>query len=284
MAYDIHPLSFSEILDRAFRVYADNFILLMGISAVFWIPVGILRASHGIIGHGSVLAFESVLLLVAEPVMHAALIVAVTSVYLDRPTSISEACESASLIALPFIALNAVYLTMFLLFLVTGVGAFAISAVMFEASPILAAGLLAVVLVVVLGAAAVEVYFLICWSLVGPVMVIDRRFGRAALRRSKELVAASWWRSFGIMVTAVLVAELPYHTMKLVWGFVPVAGAVLSFTTAAVTTTYGVVALMIYYIDRRCRTEDFDLRLLAEQVRVDSRTATAPVRRSSVVV
>ena len=50
MAYDIRPLSFGEILDRAFRVYLDNFVLLFGISAVVWIPSGILLASAALIG------------------------------------------------------------------------------------------------------------------------------------------------------------------------------------------------------------------------------------------
>ena len=42
MTYDIRPLSFAEILDRSFRVYLDNFVPLFGISAVVWIPSGIL--------------------------------------------------------------------------------------------------------------------------------------------------------------------------------------------------------------------------------------------------
>jgi hypothetical protein len=282
MAYDIRPLSFSEILDRAFRVYADNFIVFVGIAALFWIPVGILRASNGVLG-GAATGLQFILLLVAEPVMHAALIVAIAAVYLNRRISIAEACQSVSLIALPFIMINSLYLLIFGFSLATGAGAFVISAAIFQASPMLAMGLLAVVLVVVLAAIVVEGYFLICWSLVGPVMVVERRFGRSALRRSRELVVGSSWRTLGILLTAFLIADIPAHTLKFIWGSMPVIGGALTHATIAVTSTYGVVALMIYYIDRRCRTEDFDLRILAEEVRIDSHPALAPARRSSAL-
>ena len=50
MTYDIRPLSFGEILDRAFRVYLDNFALLFGIAAIIWVPSGIILASGALLG------------------------------------------------------------------------------------------------------------------------------------------------------------------------------------------------------------------------------------------
>jgi hypothetical protein len=118
-------------------------------------------------------------------------------------------------------------------------------------------------------------YFLVCWSLIGAVMIVERRFGMSALRRSRELVVGSWWRTFAILFTASLIANVPASALKFVWAFIPVIGAVLTAATQAVTGAYGMVALMIYYFDRRCRTEDFDLRLLAEQIRSEGQPTIA---------
>jgi hypothetical protein len=98
-------------------------------------------------------------------------------------------------------------------------------------------------------------------------MVIERRFGVAALQRSRQLVIGSWWRTFGVLLAAGLIADVPGSALKFLWGFVPFFGAVLTGATRAVTSTYGAIVLMIYYFDRRCRTEEFDLLTLAEQIR-----------------
>jgi hypothetical protein len=37
----------------------------------------------------------------------------------------------------------------------------------------------------------------------------------------------------------------------------------------SVGLAYSAVVLTVYYFDRRCRIEDFDLRLLAEQIRAE---------------
>src|SRR5579863_9047647 len=97
MAYDIRPLSFSEILDRAFRVLLDNFVMLFAISALVWIPAGVLleigtrfvrprSAANSIFGLA--------VLFIAIPLQHAALIVGVGEVYLDRAVSVGRAFRS----------------------------------------------------------------------------------------------------------------------------------------------------------------------------------------------
>ena len=67
MAYEIRPLSFAEILDRAFRVYLDNFVLLFGIAAVVWIPSGILLASATVIGSTAATIIDVVFMLGPRP-------------------------------------------------------------------------------------------------------------------------------------------------------------------------------------------------------------------------
>jgi ABC-type transport system involved in cytochrome c biogenesis permease subunit len=103
----------------------------------------------------------------------------------------------------------------------------------------------------------------------------------SALRRSRELIIGSWWRTIGIIVTAGLIAAVPAGALRFVWAFIPVIGVILTAATQAVSSTYSSVALVIYYFDQRCRTEDFDLRLLAEQVRSQSAPAMAAAPGSS---
>jgi hypothetical protein len=267
MAYDIRPLSFGEILDRAFRVYLDNFVLLFGISAVVWIPSGILLASTSVVGHAAAMVLNLIFLSVAGPILNAALTIGVAEAYLDRPITIAEAYQSTRPILLPVIG---TYLLMALLFLVPG----AVVGVTFMVSrPLFAVALIAFLVVMI--------YFIGCWSLAGPVMIVERRFGMTALRRSRELVAGSWWRTIGVLFTAALIAAVPGSALKFVWGFIPVIGVILTAATQAVSSTYSSVAMMIYYFDLRCRTEDFDLRLLAEQVRAQSAPTMASAPGSS---
>ena len=175
MTYDIRPLSFGEILDRAFRVYLDNFVLLFGIAAVVWIPSGILQASAVVIGNNAATIIDAIFMLVAAPVMQAALTIGIAEAYLDRPMSIAGAYQSARPILVPFFG---TYLLMAVLFLVPGavVGAtLMVSQALF--------GLLLFVFALVI------FYFVGCWSLIGPVMIVERHFGMAALRRSRRIGA-----------------------------------------------------------------------------------------------
>jgi hypothetical protein len=261
MAYDIRPLSFGEILDRAFQVYFDNFVLLFGIAAVVWIPSGIILASGSIVGNAAAAVLNLIFLMVAAPIMQAALTIAVSEAYLDRPVTIAEAYQSTRPIFLPLIG---TYLLMGLLFVIPA----AVAGVTFMVSR-------ALFVIAVIAGAVIIFYFIGCWSLVGPVMIVERRFGMSGLRRSRELVIGSWWRTIGILVTAGLIAGVPASALRFVWAFIPVIGVILTAATQAVSSTYSSVALVIYYFDQRCRTEDFDLRLLAEQVRAQTGPTTA---------
>jgi hypothetical protein len=240
MGYNLHPLSFAETLDRAFRVYRDHFLLLAGICATLWIPCGVMRA-FGTTVH-AMPAIATIVFLALFPVMSVAVTAAVANVYLDRPTTVSDAYGSILDILTPTIG---TYLLFYLLLAV------------------------AFVALIIPG-----IYFANCWSLAVPVMIVEHRFGIAALRRSRHLVTGAWWRTLGIFMVAGLIAEVPAGVLQLFWSFIPFLGQILTAATSAVASGYSIVVLVIYYFDRRCRTEDFDLRLLAQQIR--SETATAP--------
>lgn len=271
MTYDIRPLSFGEILDRSFRVYLDNFMVLFGISAVVLIPAAILLATGSVIGNSAATVLELLFLVVAAPAMHAALIVGVAEAYLGRPVTIVEAYQSVRPIFLPFIG---TYLLLILIFAVPGI--------VFGGLLGLAGSVSRVIFILVLIAGSiVGIYFLVCCALVGPVMIVERRFAISAFRRSRELITGSWWLTVGILITAGLIANVPAAALRFEWGFIPVLGVILTSATQAVASAYSMIALMIYYFDRRCRTEEFDLRLLAEQIRSQSGPTPASAPGSS---
>ena len=249
LAYNIRPLSFAEILDRAFRVFRDHFSVLVGISAVLWLPYGAILAvdntSHVVFGIAE-LAF-----LLLLPVMSVALTAAVASVYLDSPITVGDAYRSIRVILTPIVG---TYLLLYVLVIL---------------------GFLALVIP--------GIYLLNCWSLAGPVMIVEHRFGMTALRRSRQLVTGVWWRTFGIFVVAFLIAEVPAGVLQVFWSFIPVFGPILAAGTSAIATSYSLVVLVIYYFDRRCRTEDFDLRFLAEQIRSDTAAASPAIGEPSSI-
>ena len=255
MAHNIRPLSFAEILDRAFAVLRDNFSLIVGISAIVWIPYGVVLALGRLAPDPTLRAVIAIVaelaLIFAAPIIGIAITTAVARVYLDRPATISDAYRSSG----PIVA--------------RAVGTYFLAGVLL---------FLAFVALIVPG-----IYFMTCWALIVPVMIIEHRFGVGALHRSRELVNGAWWRTFGIVLAAGLITQVPAAAFGFLWMYIPFLGPILNAATLAVTSTYSGVVFVIYYFDRRCRSEDFDLRLLAEQVRSEIGTGTRAVTGTSPV-
>jgi hypothetical protein len=279
MAYDIRPLSFSEILDRAVYVYRDNFALLTGIAAVFWIPTAVLHISANLLGHGFVSKAHFIFVLVGQPVMGAAMVLGVASIYLDRRISVGGAYRETRPIIPKFLGTEFLYFPFVVIAFAGVTGAFRVAtSIHTTASPERVVRLTLLMPLIV-----VAMFFLVRWCLAASVMIVERRFGRSAFRRSKELIVGSWWQTFGIVLMVFSIEDLPVRALQFVWGFVPVISAILTAATHAVIDTYGVIAMVIYYFDRRCRTEEFDLRLLAEQVRAETQPSMSPAPDSSAL-
>jgi len=249
LAYNIRPLSFAEILDRAFRVFRDHFLVLVGISAVLWLPYGAILA----VDHTSLIVFgiAEIAFMLLLPVMSVALTAAVANVYLDRPITVGDAYRSIRVILTPIIG---TYLLLYLLVIL---------------------GLIALVIP--------GIYLGTCWSLTAPVMIVEHRFGMTALRRSRQLVTGVWWRTFGIFLVAFLIAQVPAGVLQVLWSYIPGFGPILTAGTSTIASSYGLVMVVIYYFDRRCRTEDFDLRFLAEQIRSDTAAASPAIGEPSSI-
>jgi hypothetical protein len=119
------------------------------------------------------------------------------------------------------------------------------------------------------------------FSLAAPILIMERRGVIAALRRSAEVVRGRWWRTFGVLVLAQVIAVLagflvlpmPFAVLeRILLGFdsAPTGWALLGLVaigavgrsvagTLANPFNAGVIAML--YADRRMRREAFDLEL-----------------------
>ena len=253
MAYDIHPLSFSELLDRGFRLLIDNFALFVGINLVVFLPYGFLlalvqpHAASGAMPGPGVGILSLLFLMIGVPLAYMALATAIAAAYLDRPTTIGDSYRAVLPILLPVIGTD----------LLVGILL-----------------ILALIALVVPG-----IYFGVCWVFILVVMIVERKFGMGAASRSRQLVSGVWWYTLGVMVVSGLIASVPAGILQIIWARIPFLGPILTQATQAVTSTYSTIVLIVYYFDRRVRTEGFDLKLLAEHVRenMTARAATAGV-------
>lgn len=118
-------------------------------------------------------------------------------------------------------------------------------------------------------------------ALATPVLVMERRGVVASLRRSAEIVRRRWWRTFGVLVLAQVIAVLagfvvlpmPFAVVERIVlgvkaepsGWTLAALVALSAIGRTIAGTLvnpfnaGVIA--IFYADRRMRREAFDLEL-----------------------
>ena len=200
------------------------------------LPAGVMMAVKAA-GHPAIPILGLLVTLIFTPVMMVALTTAVASVYLDRPVTIGDAYRAVGNVFKPVIG-TALLLDLLML--------------------------LGFIALVVPG-----IYFAVCWSLVVPVMIVEHRFGMIALRRSRQLVRGAWWQTLGIFLVATLIIRIPAAVLDMLWSSIPALGPILTATMSSIAEAYSLVVVVIYYFDRRCRVEDFDLRLLAEQIRAE---------------
>src|SRR5690242_14701807 len=98
MSTPLRPLSTSELLDRTFFLYRNNFVVFAGIAAIADLPILALRLGNSaliITGHAVSRPVSTLIILlaslVAVAVLHAATVVAVSDVHLGRKASIQSA-------------------------------------------------------------------------------------------------------------------------------------------------------------------------------------------------
>lgn len=241
MGYEVRAMSFGEILDVGFRLLRDNFALLVGIPAVIYIPLSVATswfsanpqaATSGFaIGIGLV---AILLFTVGSPIVSAAVTYAVGQIYLDRAVTFNESFGVGFSILLPLVGTTLLY------FLAVFVG---------------------LLLFVIPG-----VYLGLALMLVWQIMVLERVFGVAALKRSRELMRGNLLRGFGVLFIGGLIVGVISSVLQLVLGFIPLLGPIGAGLAEAAGGAYTTAIAVVLYFDIRCRKEAFDLEHLAQMV------------------
>ncbi len=258
MRYDIRALKLGDILDQSINLLKNHFVVLLTIVGVTLGPVMLVGAVLRItmfpdmpVRMGQqmtpeeaqamfaamqrvlpVLLGVQLLTMIAYPLANAALIHAVAQSYLGKPISVGSSIGSAFRVLLPL------FWTWFLV----GIAIFG-----------------GFILCVVPG--IIAAFWL---SLATQVVVVEGISGFAALRRSREIMRGNIADYFVLMLVVGLVGGFAGGAA----GFIPqthlreIVGIVIQLAA----TIFGSAAVVIFYFSARCKNEQFDLQLLAENI------------------
>jgi hypothetical protein len=97
------------------------------------------------------------------------------------------------------------------------------------------------------------------WYFAPQAVVVDGRRGVAALERSAELVAGSWWRVLGVIIVAVIAAGVPGTLIELpfdAWANSVDSSAISligQIVAAALTAPFEALMLTLLYFDLLAR-------------------------------
>jgi len=244
-------MSLAEVLDSSFRILRDHFVPIAGISAILNVPVALgqslvqTEAEAGAAASLPTLAIALGFLSfgLVSPVVGAAVTHLIGEVYLGRPARIGEAFRVAFRILIPLFGTT----------LLVGVLA-----------------MLATLLLVIPG-----IWFGLGATLISQVMVIERRFGMTAVRRSLDLMKGHRGRAFLIFLLVMVLSGVMAFAFELAMGPFPLLGGLANGLASAVTGAFASVALVVLYFDIRCRKEAFDIQHLARLVQASAEASPA---------
>ncbi len=261
-ARQLKPLAISDMLDQAFHLYRANFVLLVSIVAVIYGPMAVIQIVSLVLFQ-STLVVDLIQVVFIQPLISAALILAISRVYLSGSVSIAEAYGASlrrcfSLLGAAFLILLAFGIPVFVLgcgLIVTGS----------ERTLLLA-------FMVPYGA-----YLCTRWEVVIPSIIAEDMGAAEGLRRSWSLTTGFFWRVLIIMIFTqllnCLVTQLPATTLA--YGFklmgpqimlAPMILAVLTQVALILALPFTMAVSVLLYYDLRLRKEGYDLELRAQEM------------------
>ena len=242
MDYEIRALSFGEILDTAFRLVRNHPKTLIGISLLLYLPYAVVAGfftDEQMLAQLSssavmVMVLSALALMVISPIVSAAITHAVGEIYLGRPAGIRESLGVGWSVLLPLIGttilLSLIVMGGFLLLVIPGI------------------------------------ILMLAYSVVNPVMILERYFGLAALRRSQTLTKGHRMRALGLMMVAGIIMVVLTSGFEIMMAFIPFVGSVGSGIAQSIGMAFYSAVYVVFYFDLRCRQEAFDLEHLAQLV------------------
>jgi len=112
-------------------------------------------------------------------------------------------------------------------------------------------------------------FFMMRMAMILPVVVLEQRFGTAALQRSGALMRGHELRALGLFLVYVAIylggvlLSSGFESVPLVGG---IAGTLIQLLVQGISGAVTGVVTLLLYLDIRCRTEGFDLERLAQLV------------------
>jgi hypothetical protein len=274
-ALPLHPLTLAQLLDRAFRLYRNNFGLFVGIVAAAFIPITVLQVMSQALW-GTTTIVNLVQNIFIESLVSGSLAWAISRVYHHQPTSNGsayQACLRRYLSLLGAIFLQGLSIGVPGVILI-GCGSFLIlRASRVPTSPFQDFIALIPFFLII----PVLLYFFNRWAVVIPSIIVEDLGATQGLRRSWRLTAGSFWRILGVLVVAFLltffVAQLPGLTLRYaveliapISAITPVVDTVISQLSHVIALPLSMAITVLLYYDLRARKEGYDLEILAQEV------------------
>ena len=260
MGYQISELRIGGILDQAITLLKNHIGLLLGVTLVLLIPYSLVQNFVNLAIAPQLpedatfqdeLAFQSefaktswitipmalIAVYIVVPITNAAIIHAVSSEYLEKPTTVGKAMQRAIQMIMPLLW------TWFLQILAIVVGLF---------------------LCIIPG-----ILFAFWFALSSQVVVIEGTSGIAALQRSRQLMTGNIGTVFvlGILVGSIQWGITLSSAALNLQQHIQVIGQVFA---GAIVTIFAAVAFVVFYFSCLCKLENFDLSLLAQSVGIEA--------------
>ena len=255
-----------SLLDRAARLYANNFSLLLGITAAAYVPFYLImlvfESSLNLNPNDENVAWASVLYLivfmvlwtsVAFPISGGAATYAISERYLGNEVALNRALRRGLVnfwsVSMAQITVSVKVMLGFLLLIIPGV------------------------------------LWWLSYSVVVPAIIVEGQKSTASLRRSRELMKGHRGKAFAITMVLIVLEGLSSYAISSLIGIFggtdSAAGAVLHSATnslkSIILAPLGIVATILLYYDMRIRKEGFDLEMLSQAITEDGeKVATAP--------
>ena len=272
-----------EIVDETFRLYRAHFLSLVLASALVQAPLGVLSAllqlSAGLADGSGDASAEALLADGALMVLFGLLVVLLALLgYLVQSVAMYR-LASGAMLGQPLTVREA-YRGLTGLWPLCWTG--------------LLSGLVLTLLVVTVLGIPVAMYLGLGWSLAGAIVVLERRSGWGALRRSAALVKGNRWRTLGVLlISGLLIWILTLIPSALLGAATAVAQAVLDLGRWVQTASDTLQALLgavtgslfgplyfltttLLYYELRVRKEAFDLEQQLAQLGAPALDPNAP--------
>ncbi len=296
---NLQPLSMSQLLDRAIRLYRSNFLIFVGIVAIAQIPATIVSMIGLWLAPAPDLAFNP-----AASVTDMWLQIAESSGFGNNPWVWLGRLVTLLLVQLATAAMTKAVAENYLGHKIDLFGAY--RKIGRSGLTLLLATFIGIFFAIFLfiwwiivpclgwftGLGMIFFFGLVVLPLVAPVVVLERRTALEALQRAWDLARRRIWWLIGFMLLLGIFGQIVVTGPAILSVYIinSVVGSSVDATTSTlIQQVIGLLLNLIYlplqltcvtllYFDVRVRTEGFDLALLAlsDEVNTESLKATAP--------